>query len=180
MFFVGKGKIKVVLPSIATSQSKPAINLFNGIRSLSRAMTLSRQKGPDYDSKGRMNESCKWLAEASLWTPWVHTCTVKAASTCDVMSIDAQKFATVVSEEVTFWPQCCEYAHSFVGWLNNQGEPCLHGMLDLGPPMAILNAHAEKASVVEVDTMNSIGKAAISVAKVAGAKVNSIVQNQHA
>eukprot|EP00746_Dinoflagellata_sp_MGD_P070825 gnl/MRDRNA2_/MRDRNA2_289406_c0_seq1.p1 gnl/MRDRNA2_/MRDRNA2_289406_c0~~gnl/MRDRNA2_/MRDRNA2_289406_c0_seq1.p1 ORF type:complete len:183 (-),score=28.04 gnl/MRDRNA2_/MRDRNA2_289406_c0_seq1:6-533(-) len=103
-----------------------------------------------YDSRGNIFESHKWLAEASLWSPWAHECTVEASSECDVLSIDAGEFAELAAADADLCLQFSKYASSFVHWLNNEFDRTFHGGLDLGPQKHVLNLAAHSALHISV------------------------------
>lgn len=165
MFFLVKGNIRFVsnfdahsLDSNSFFEQPSSLSFFASRFSLPKRFksTVQADKSLEYDSKGNISESCKWLAEASLWSPWKHTCTVEAASVCDVMSIDACKFAELVAEDATFWLKIRQYANSFVKWLNDQAELCCHGGLDLGPHRKMLHKITNSAFLTEGGSVGQI------------------------
>jgi len=62
----------------------------------------------------------QWAAEASLWTSWIHSGTMRAAEETTILQIDAQEFAKIVSPFPT--NHAHKYAVSFVSLLNRSAE----------------------------------------------------------
>jgi len=66
----------------------------------------------------------QWIAEASLWTEWVHAGILKACEDCRIIQIDARKFRSIVCQfsHSDFDP--CEYAQKFIINMNDGGQVC--------------------------------------------------------
>eukprot|EP00746_Dinoflagellata_sp_MGD_P036234 gnl/MRDRNA2_/MRDRNA2_186909_c0_seq1.p1 gnl/MRDRNA2_/MRDRNA2_186909_c0~~gnl/MRDRNA2_/MRDRNA2_186909_c0_seq1.p1 ORF type:complete len:614 (+),score=79.03 gnl/MRDRNA2_/MRDRNA2_186909_c0_seq1:3-1844(+) len=176
MFFIAKGRMKIELPAVEpnapqapqyeTSLRSQYTFIPDSFRSFRKSMTLTRSfrhsmtfssftpslkknhagRSQEYHLDGSLSDCCKWLAEASLWVPWVHTCTVSAISNCDLISIDACEFADLIVQDQTYWLNSSQYATLFIEWLNDQAKFCQHGGLDLGPPQGTLAAAAQPLS----------------------------------
>lgn len=63
-----------------------------------------------------------YLAEATLWTHWMHRGTLRATTDSQLLTLDSEKFQEIVGPFPTQHPQC--YACAFVEELNvaNRGE----------------------------------------------------------
>eukprot|EP00930_Biecheleria_cincta_P001702 TRINITY_DN102815_c0_g1_i1.p1 TRINITY_DN102815_c0_g1~~TRINITY_DN102815_c0_g1_i1.p1 ORF type:complete len:767 (+),score=101.17 TRINITY_DN102815_c0_g1_i1:29-2302(+) len=59
-----------------------------------------------------------WLAEASIWTDWLHRGNLKAYTPCYTGLIEAQKFVAVMRVHPYPWTLSCRYAARFVQFLN--------------------------------------------------------------
>jgi len=81
-------------------------------------LSYHRTNGEDY----HVSEDF-WVAEAALWTTWVHRGLLVCSSDCRLFELDAKKFQDIASqfEHADFSP--IEYAISFVNMLNGEEEP---------------------------------------------------------
>jgi len=60
----------------------------------------------------------QWIAEAFLWTTWVHRGKLVAKGECRLLELDSEKFQGVVNQFPTAEVAACEYAKHFVQYLN--------------------------------------------------------------
>jgi len=59
-----------------------------------------------------------WIAEATMWVPWVYQGSTKAVDNCELICIDALEFAKVVEEDKEVWAFFVYYAAHFIEAIN--------------------------------------------------------------
>jgi len=65
-------------------------------------------------------QSCQWISEATLWTPWAHQGMLKAASDCRLCVLDSAKFMQLVEKD-DYDFDVRLYARTFVHCMNTGG-----------------------------------------------------------
>lgn len=101
MFFVDSGVLGYTRNSVTqSSQSKDSLSTVseNSIQLVGR----------------------QWCCEAALWTSWVHVGTLRAATMCDIVYLDALKFSQATLGYETVCSLAATYAQRFVQELNRK------------------------------------------------------------
>eukprot|EP00747_Dinoflagellata_sp_TGD_P089376 gnl/TRDRNA2_/TRDRNA2_164301_c4_seq1.p1 gnl/TRDRNA2_/TRDRNA2_164301_c4~~gnl/TRDRNA2_/TRDRNA2_164301_c4_seq1.p1 ORF type:complete len:731 (+),score=143.81 gnl/TRDRNA2_/TRDRNA2_164301_c4_seq1:312-2195(+) len=60
-----------------------------------------------------------WIAEAVMWTPWVHLGQLCAVTECDMITVNAEKFIEVVRGNPIVTALATQYATRFLHWVNS-------------------------------------------------------------
>mmetsp|Transcript_43700 Transcript_43700/g.100872 ORF Transcript_43700/g.100872 Transcript_43700/m.100872 type:complete len:842 (+) Transcript_43700:104-2629(+) len=66
---------------------------------------------------------CKedWIAEPILWTPsWEHLGVLMVVVTCELLTINGDKFCEVIKLNPQAWSYCAVYAKNFMRWLHKK------------------------------------------------------------
>merc|ERR1719343_981187 len=91
---------------------------FGGARALQRAVSFKTNLS---QARGVTLTSGDWVAEATLWTHWMHRGILTATTDCRLCLVDSQKFSeTVGTFDNAFNPKV--YAHEFVRVLNRSDD----------------------------------------------------------
>jgi len=70
------------------------------------------------DDGGELISEGSWVAEAVLWTPWVHLGDLQAQTECQVITIEASIFGETIQMNRPLWLSVQKYALKFMDALN--------------------------------------------------------------
>jgi len=89
-------------------------------------VTVGRLEYCKVSSKGTQHKEFvdsgeDWISEPVLWSPvWLHMGVLTAVNECELILIDAGKFAQVVELNPQAFCTCAIYARNYMAWLNGQ------------------------------------------------------------
>merc|ERR1719188_32854 len=70
------------------------------------------------------------MAEAVLWTAWVHQGDAQALTECQLITIDASTFSERIRSNTSMWSMIHRYGLKFVEALNRQDRESLTDLAD--------------------------------------------------
>eukprot|EP00747_Dinoflagellata_sp_TGD_P082843 gnl/TRDRNA2_/TRDRNA2_161853_c3_seq1.p1 gnl/TRDRNA2_/TRDRNA2_161853_c3~~gnl/TRDRNA2_/TRDRNA2_161853_c3_seq1.p1 ORF type:complete len:302 (-),score=27.51 gnl/TRDRNA2_/TRDRNA2_161853_c3_seq1:137-982(-) len=132
MLFIERGRLTYILERTAlrNSAEHPGLMLSDAWDSIVPALAVQASA---VEARPQKVHKGMWVSEAVLWTIWEHSGRLSADSNCYFFSIDAQKFADVISRYEDAKIDAVLYAREFLDRMN-EGLICtdLQGLGDKG------------------------------------------------